>query len=150
MKRDLARRLRNATLWAAAATFATLIAGACNGGGRNPVAPPPPPPPPPAANVVEVEVRDSLFEPKSVTIRPGDTVRWTFHGSVSGHSVRAENGSFNSGFVFDREGAVYQRTFGPELDGQTFEYRCVSHFVCCAMQGSVRVGDGAPPPQPGY
>jgi plastocyanin len=100
--------------------------------------------------VVEVEVRDSLFEPKSVTIRPGDTVRWTFRGSVSGHSVRAENGSFDSGFVFDRDGAVFQRTFGAELDGQTFEYRCVSHFVCCAMQGSVRVGDSAPPPQPGY
>jgi plastocyanin len=143
-------RLRPASLLFAATLAAVLVAAACGGGSSNPVSPPPPPPPPPPANVVEVEVRDSLFEPKSITIRPGDTVRWIFRGSVSGHTVRAEDGSFDSGFAFTADGATYERTFGAELDGQTFEYRCISHFVCCQMQGSVRVGDSAPPPDPGY
>jgi plastocyanin len=143
-------RLRPAPLLFAATLAAVLVAAACGGGSSNPVSPPPPPPPPPPANVVEVEVRDSLFEPKSITIQPGDTVRWIFRGSVSGHTVRAEDGSFDSGFAFSADGATYERTFGDELDGQTFEYRCISHFVCCQMQGSVRVGDSAPPPDPGY
>lgn len=141
----LAPRLR-----LAAALTVVLIASACDGGSSNPVSPPPPPPPPPTANIVEVTVGDSFFEPRSVTIRPGDTVRWIFRGAVQGHSVKAEDSSFDSGFAFTASGATYERRFGPELDGRTFEYRCVSHYVCCQMQGSVRVGDTAPPPGPGY
>lgn len=133
----------------AATLTAVLVAAACGGGSSNPVSPPPPPPPP-APNLVEVTVGDSFFEPRSVVIRPGDTVRWIFRGSVPGHSVKAEDGSFDSGFVFTASGSSYERSFGPDLEGRTFEYRCVSHYVCCQMQGSVRVGDTAPPPGPGY
>jgi plastocyanin len=128
------------------------LALACGGGGsRNPTTPPPPPPPPPpTGQVVVVEVDDSFFSPRSVVIQPGDTVRWTFVGSAPGHTVTAENGSFDSGFAFNRNGATYERTFGADLNNTTIQYRCTSHKACCMMQGSVRVGEGAPPPDPGY
>lgn len=120
------------------------------GGGRTPTAPPPPPPPPPPAGTTMVEVRDNSFSPKSITIQPGETVRWVFVGSAAGHTVTDEGGAFDSGFAFGTSGDVYEHTFGDDVAGQTFNYRCVSHKQCCLMQGSVRVGDNAPDPQPGY
>jgi plastocyanin len=107
-------------------------------------------PPPPAGQVITVEVLDYRFEPKSVQIQPGDTVRWVFHGSAPGHTVTAENGAFDSGFAFSQPNATYEHTFTTADADQTFSYRCTSHYVCCMMQGSVRVGAGAPPPPPGY
>jgi plastocyanin len=127
--------------------LAVLLVPACSGGGGSgggtPTAPPGP-------QTVVVEVRDFTFEPRSVTVNPGDTVRWRFVGSDTTHTVTATGGVFDSGFVFTSPGATFERTFTEaELD-MTFEYRCVSHHECCAMQGSVRVGASAPPPSPGY
>jgi plastocyanin len=134
--------------------FVLAVAGlaalaACGGGGSH--TPTAVVPPPPTTNqVITVEVLDNRFEPKSVQIQPGDTVRWVFHGSAPGHTVTAENGAFDSGFAFTQPDATFEHTFTTADADQTFQYRCTSHFLCCMMQGSVRVGAGAPPPAPGY
>jgi plastocyanin len=127
-----------------AAAGVALVA-ACGGGGDSPTTPGPTMP-----GVVTVEIQDNQFSPRSIQIQPGDRVRWVFRGSVAGHSVLAENGSFDSGMVFTQNGATYERTFGAELANQTILYRCISHYVCCQMQGSIRVGSGAPDPPTGY
>lgn len=123
-----------------------LLAGACGGGSDTPTSPPAPGP----AGVVTVEIMDNQFSPRSVQIEPGQTVRWVFRGSAPGHTVTAEDGSFDSGAVFTQMGTAFERTFGTQLANQTIQYRCSSHYLCCQMQGSVRVGSGAPPPNPGY
>ena len=60
--------------------------------------------PTPAA-VVEVRLQNLRFVPNDVTIRPGDTVRWTNQEGV--HDVRADDGSFsrpaqNAPWTFER------------------------------------------------
>lgn len=97
-----------------------------------------------------IQVVDDGYEPRSVTIKPGDTVRWVMQGVHVGHTVTALNDAFDSGFVFDSAGATFERQFPAGEDGQTFEYSCVTHSECCDMKGSVRVGSNAPPPNPGY
>jgi plastocyanin len=122
------------------------LAFACGGGSSSPTAPVATPMP----TLVTVEIQDSAYSPKSVVVQPGDRVRWVFRGSLAGHTVSAEDGSFDSGFVFTQSGATYERVFGTDLAGRTITYKCNSHYFCCQMQGSVRVGSGAPPPPPGY
>lgn len=119
---------------------------ACGGGGsKSPTSPTSV-----TAQVVAVEVRDNLYEPRSVSIRAGDTVRWVFRGSDPTHTVTEVNQLWDSGFVFTQAGATFERRFTESDDGKTFEYSCRSHKECCQMQGSVRVGANAPAPRPGY
>lgn len=125
-----------------------LLLIACSSDSDSPSAPPPSPPP--SNDVVEVTVDDNLYAPKSVTIEPGQTVRWVLRGNDTGHTVTANDGAFDSGFTFTSAGATFEHTFGASVDGQTFEYHCSAHQNCCQMQGSVRVGENAPPPNPGY
>jgi plastocyanin len=125
-----------------------LAAGwlACGGnGGGSPTAPNAP-----APQAVTVELRDFAFGPRSVTVQPGGTVRWVMRGTDPTHTVTALNGAFDSGPVFTQNGATFTRTFPAAEAGRTFEYRCTAHAACCSMQGSVRVGENAPPPGPGY
>jgi plastocyanin len=103
---------------------------------------------PSGPKVVTVELREHRFEPKSVLIEPGDTVRWVMAGADPTHTVSARDGSFDSGAVFTSSGAAYERRF--DTPGRTHEYYCNSHQGCCQMQGSVRVGMDAPNPNPGY
>lgn len=125
-----------------------LLLTACSGGSDSPSAPPPSPPP--SNDVVEITVDDNFFEPKRVTIEPGQTVRWILRGGETNHTATARDGEFDSGFRFTSQGATFEHTFDASDDGQTFEYRCDSHQACCQMQGSIRVGENAPPPDPGY
>lgn len=101
-------------------------------------------------SVAVVQVLDNSFSPRQVQVQPGDTVRWVLAGAASNHTVTATNNAFDSGLTLQTQGATFERTFGQADNGRTFEYFCVSHRSCCAMQGSVRVGNNAPPPQPGY
>ncbi len=101
-------------------------------------------------DMVIVDVLDNSFDPKSVTIQPGDTVRWVLRGQDSSHTATEMNGTWDSGFVFNAAGAFFERTFPISEDGQTFQYYCVTHQGCCEMQGSVRVGANAPDPGDGY
>lgn len=100
--------------------------------------------------VVVVSVQDNAFSPKSVTIQPGDTVRWELTGRDTSHNVTAMSGAFESGFVFTSTGAFFERTFPESEDGETFEYSCTTHQACCQMQGSILVGADASPPTDGY
>lgn len=139
-------RFRPLTFLGCVALFALLMAPACGGGGGGSNPPTTPPPP----NVVVVEIFDNRFEPKQLTIQPGTTVRWINRGAATDHSTMAMSGSWNSGFVFTGPGTTFEHTFTAADDGETFEYSCVTHKECCMMQGSVRVGESAPPPGPGY
>lgn len=127
--------------------LAVLLAACSSSDSDSPSAPPPPPP---TNDVVEVTVDDNLYEPKSVTIEAGQTVRWILRGNDTSHTVTANDGTFDSGFTFTGAGATFEHTFGAAVDGRTFEYACSSHQNCCQMQGSVRVGENAPTPNPGY
>lgn len=101
-------------------------------------------------DIVTVELLDFEFRPKSITIQPGQTVRWVLRGDDLTHTTTERDGVWDSGMVFTQEGMVFERTFSNEEAGQTFNYSCASHQDCCNMQGSVRVGANAPPPAPGY
>lgn len=108
------------------------------------------PPPPGAGDVVIVNIVDNAFSPQQATIQPGDTVRWVLDSNDPSHTTTAMAGTWDSGFVFNAQGAFFERTFPQAEDGQTFQYFCVTHQACCQMQGSVLVGENAPPPPPGY
>lgn len=126
-----------------------LLLTACSSGSDSPSSPPPLAPPP-SNDVVEVNVDDNLYAPQSVTIEAGQTVRWILRGDQTNHTVTANDGTFDSGFTLTSEGATFEHTFDASVDGQTFEYHCGAHQDCCQMQGSVRVGEDAPAPSPGY
>ncbi len=142
----LAPQIRRNLLLGAAiiATCAFDVSCGGGGGGGSPTAPPVPP------GVVTVQITDNAFSPRSVTVEPGDTVRWVMQGAAAGHTVTDNTGAFDSGQVFNAAGDSFSRTFGAADAGRTFEYRCATHQACCQMQGSVRVGTNAPPPGPGY
>ena len=84
------------------------------------------------------------FSPSSVTIHPGDTVRWEF--SSGGHTTTSgnpgmPNGLWDSGLR--NQGAVFTRTFNTV---GTFPYFCSPHGQCCGMTGTVNVTQGTPTP----
>jgi len=124
--------------------FLTLAAFSC--GGDNSTTPSSPS----VGQPVTVEIFDFEFRPKSITVETGQTVRWIFRGSDQTHTTTDRNGAWDSGFVFTQQGATFERTFGAQEAGGTFNYSCRSHQGCCQMQGSVRVGASAPPPDDGY
>ncbi|HEX6899271.1 MAG TPA: hypothetical protein VF789_06135 [Thermoanaerobaculia bacterium] len=131
-------------LWkSAGALAAVLLALSCGGGGSSPTEPGGAGP-----KTVTVVVKDNSYEPRTVIINPGDTIRWVMQGTTPDHTVTALNGAFDSGNRLAASGAVFERRF---LEAnQTFDYSCQTHKDCCNMKGSVRVGDSAPPPTPGY
>ena len=86
-----------------------------------------------------------VFTPSSVTIHPGDQVKWTW--SSSGHSTTSgspgmPNGIWDSGIR--NQGATFTRTFNSV---GTFPYYCVPHS-CCGMVGTVMVVNASPTPNP--
>jgi len=86
------------------------------------------------------------FQPASVTIHPGDTVRWTWsstgHSSTSG-SPGAPNGLWDSGIL--SQGAAFTHTFNTV---GSFPYYCTPHGACCGMRGTVTVTNPTPTPTP--
>ena len=106
-----------------------------------------------SAATVTVTVGDNCFcfSPASVTIHPGDTVRWTWssggyyspmHSSTSG-TPGAPNGLWDSGLL--NQGAVFTHTFNT---AGTFHYYCTAHGQCCGMTGVVTVANPTPTPTP--
>src|SRR5215831_10142824 len=106
----------------------------------------------PKASAATVDVTvgpngDHVFSPSSVTIHPGDTVRWTwaagiFHSSTSG-IPGAPNGIWDSGIL--SQGATFSYTFNSTGN---FPYYCVIHGECCGMVGTVIVASASPTPMP--
>ena len=82
----------------------------------------------PATN--EVWMKNSLFDPASITITAGTTITWTNKESVT-HNVISDNGTFTSGEMGD--GATFSFTF-PNVG--TFPYTCSHHLD---MKGTVIV-----------
>src|ERR1043166_2188800 len=91
------------------------------------------------------------FSPASVTIHPGDTVRWTWssddgygnpmHSSTSG-TPGAPNGLWDSGL--QGLGGVFMHSFNT---AGSFPYYCTAHGQCCGMTGTVTVVN-VPTPTP--
>ncbi|TDI45290.1 MAG: hypothetical protein E2P01_10815 [Acidobacteria bacterium] len=101
--------------------------------------------------MVTVEILDFSYDPKSIQINAGDTVRWVLVGTNTTHTVTALSGAFDSGFIFLQAGDTYDRTFTQSNNNITFEYSCDTHEGApLNMKGSVSVGTGAPPPMTGY
>ena len=73
------------------------------------------------ANEVEVRIKDSSFDPKEVTIKAGDSVRWVNLDSIS-HTVAADNGGFKSGMI--AESQIFVQTF---TKAGTYAYHCSIH-----------------------
>src|SRR6266481_9639773 len=89
---------------------------------------------------------DLVFMPSSVTIHPGDQVKWTWgssgHSSTSG-SPGMPNGIWDSGIL--NVGATFTHTFN---SAGTFPYYCTPHGGCCGMVGTVTVVNASPTPTP--
>ena len=92
-----------------------------------------------------------VFMPSSVTIHPGDQVKWTWdsgglyspmHSSTSG-TPGSPNGLWDSGIL--GQGAVFTHTFNT---AGTFHYYCTVHGQCCGMTGVVTVMNSSPTPTP--
>ena len=132
-----------ATRWSRWAVAAGLLSlSACGGGGSSPTSPSP------MVKTVTVQIVDFAFNPKDVTINPGDTVQWVQTSMTTTHTVTAENGMFDSGMIFTKLGVTFSQTFN--TSGVTIQYHCNTHWHTNGMQGSISVGDSAPKPGPGY
>jgi plastocyanin len=86
------------------------------------------------------------FDPFSVSIKPGDTVMWTWKGS--GHSVTSgtpakPTGEYDSGV--HNTNFVFSHTYS---DPGTVYYFCQPHGTCCNMIGQVVVAGETPTPTP--
>jgi len=108
--------------------------------------------PSPTGAIVDVQVGPGFaFEPDTVNITAGDTVRWTWAGS--GHSVTSGPPCFpDSQFcspddtdcasgVLSNEGTVYTHTF---VEPGVYSYFCFSHCFA-GMTGVVNVSGGCAP-----
>lgn len=74
-----------------------------------------------AAGGLTVSVIDNDFKPKDLTVKTGDTVKWTWDGQVP-HTVTARDKSFDSG-VKD-PGAEFEQKFDK---AGTVNYYCTLH-----------------------
>src|SRR6476660_3229773 len=87
-----------------------------------------------------------VFSPSSVTIHPGDQVKWTWgsdgHSTTSG-SPGQPNGIWDSGI--HNQGATFTHTFN---SAGTFPYYCIPHGGCCNMVGTVMVVNASPTATP--
>src|SRR4029077_15920981 len=86
-----------------------------------------------------------VFDPASVTIHPGDQVKWTWDSggpSTTSGSPGMPNGIWDSGI--HNGGATFTRTFN---SAGTFPYYCTPHS-CCGMVGTVMVVNASPSPTP--
>ena len=143
--------MKRSSLVSALAVCAVLAAcGGGGGGGGGTPTQPNPPNPPADPNVVTVNLTEFDFNPRRVTVEPGQTVRWVLQGSDPTHTVTARDGKFNSGNSLRNPGDSFEHTFTAADNDQTFEYSCATHSDCCDMKGSVLVGSGAPAPDPEY
>jgi len=93
---------------------------------------------PRAPGVRDVLALDNRFEPATVEIAPGDTVRWTNLGQVP-HTTTSDDGLWDSPFLGPQE--TFEHTFA---DVGRYPYFCRVHPT--AMRGTVVVNDGSLPP----
>ncbi len=109
-----------------------------------PTEPPAPTAPPAAAGTVLISMQDFAFGPQVVTIKTGDTVRWTHVGEFP-HTVKADNQAWGSDTL--NTGEIYEQTFATP---GVYAYYCTLHGSAggVGMTGVIQVQDpsGAPLP----
>ena len=71
------------------------------------------------------------YQPKTLTVKKGDSVEWDWTDQSTSHSVTADDGSFDSGLC--GAGNKFVVTFAST---GSFNYHCTIH---AAMTGSVTV-----------
>lgn len=74
------------------------------------------------AATVEVTIREYRFEPATVTVRPGDTVRWVNGEKRVSHSIYFTNPALESDRLFP--GESWSRTF---TEAGRQPYHCGPH-----------------------
>jgi plastocyanin len=112
-------------------TAGLALAFAVAAAGSSPVA---------AQTTTDVAVRDDFFEPASVTVPSGATVRWTNRGQNL-HTVTSGTGMWTAATL--TPGATHSVTFA---NSGTYAYHCEFHP---GMQGQVVVTqEGSPGPNP--
>ena len=84
------------------------------------------------ATTTNVNVRDNLFFPATVSIKASDTVQWTWTGNNQHSSTSTSTPSLWDSGVFGR-GEVFTHTFD---NVGSFPYRCVIHS---GQSGTVKV-----------
>jgi len=92
---------------------------------------------------VTVGAYDNYFEPKTINVQPGTTVRWMNYGKHP-HTVTSNDGRWDSGDI--PPGAAYSATF--QHPG-TYYYYC-RHHTKGNMRGTIVVGGGGYAGSPGY
>jgi plastocyanin len=82
----------------------------------------------PSGTVHEVSIIDYAFEPKTIDIAVGDTVKWTNNGQMHHHVESGNPGDANAGSVFDsgalNPGMTFSFTFTAAGD---YPYFCAFH-----------------------
>jgi len=71
--------------------------------------------------IAPVSIQDDLFEPATLTIRKGTTVRWTNRGTHP-HTVTSDTGGWDTGAI--KPGGVSEQTFSAV---GTYPYHCAIH-----------------------
>jgi plastocyanin len=79
---------------------------------------------------VEIKIASFAFDPSSVTVKVGATVKWTNEDSAS-HTITADDGSWDSGSL--GKGKSFSQVF---TQAGTFTYHCTIHP---SMKGTVVV-----------
>ena len=90
-----------------------------------------PTPTQPAATTVGVDIRDFAYHPPDVIVARGTDVVWTNREPTGGHTVTADDDSFNSGDL--RPGEAFTQRFDA---AGTYAYHCAYHPE---MSGTVTV-----------
>jgi plastocyanin len=84
---------------------------------------------------VRVAAFDNYFEPRTLTVLPGTTVRWANYG-MHDHTVTSHAGLFDSGDL--SPGSSYAATF---TQPGTYSFYC-RHHTQDRMEGTIVVGPG--------
>src|SRR5206468_1560141 len=96
-----------------------------------------PPVPPCPALTVDDSIVDFAFNPSTLTIYQGTTVRWTNTGSAT-HTSTSDTGAWDSGSLVHNDTFLYTFT-----TAGTYPYHCDIHP---SMTGTITVLAGCPPP----
>jgi plastocyanin len=89
---------------------------------------------PSLAEAGRVMLRSYLFVPDTLTVKTGTTVTWANDDDGLGHTITADDGSFDSGRM--GSGATFSHTFD---SAGAYAYQCAIHPK--SMQGTVVVQD---------